>query len=505
MGLKPKNSAIPGSSGSVCSRSACARTRRREVAAVIRDKIKHHPCFSEEAHHHYARIHLAVAPACNIRCHYCNRKFDCANESRPGVVSERLTPEQAIKKALVVGATIPELSVVGIAGPGEPLANPRRTFATLRGIAQYAPDLRLCLSTNGLRLPDYAEALADLHVDHVTITINALDAAIGARIHPWVFWQGQRLAGERGAQVLIEQQQEGLRRLVRRGVLVKINSVMIPGINDHHLKEVNQLVTREGAFVHNILPLIAEPEHGTFFGLSGQRTPTPAELQAVQDGCSSDIALMRHCRQCRADAVGLLGQDRGAAFDMATIEATQVDCEAALRRRAEVHDAIEQRQVSGRRPGGTVTVQLSPRRSDKRPQNAAAAEVSLLIAVATGGGRLINEHFGEASEFLVYEASSQGARLVGVRKTQRYCTGPSNCATGEEILASAVRALEGCAAVLCAKIGFRPWRALEAAGIVPNAEHADLPIEQGVEKVYRELLRTGRSAQSAPMAVMASA
>src|SRR6516165_8281110 len=65
-----------------------------DVAALVRD----HPCYSEEAHHHFARMHVAVAPACNIQCHYCHRKYDCANESRPGVVSEVLTPDQAVKK-----------------------------------------------------------------------------------------------------------------------------------------------------------------------------------------------------------------------------------------------------------------------------------------------------------------------------------------------------------------------------------------------------------------------
>lgn len=504
MGLTPINEMILGGSGPTCSRTGCARSPRRELAGDIREKIKHHPCFSEEAHHHYARIHLAVAPACNIRCHYCNRKYDCANETRPGVVSERLTPAQAIKKALVVGAAIPQLSVVGIAGPGEPLANPQRTFATLRGIAQHAPDLRLCLSTNGLRLPEYAEELAQLPVDHVTITMNALDPAIGSQIHPWVFWHGRRLTGARGAQVLIEQQQEGLRQLVRLGVLVKINSVMIPGINDQHLQEVNRLVTREGAFVHNILPLIAQPEHGTFFGLSGQRPPTPAELTTVQDACSGDIAIMRHCRQCRADAVGLLGQDRGAEFDMATIETMEVDYQAARRRRAEVRKAIERKQLADRQNSG-MEVQLSPWRSKKPPQTPAIAALPLLIAVATRGEGLINGHFGEASEFLIYEVSSQGVRLIGVRKTERYCAGPANCAQREEILSRAVRALEGCTAVLCTKIGFEPWRALEAAGIVPNVEQVDLPIEQGVEAVYRELLRTGDDQRLDPTAAMASA
>ncbi len=54
----------------------------------VRKKVENHPCYSQEAHYFYARMHVAVAPACNIQCNYCNRKYDCANESRPGVVSE---------------------------------------------------------------------------------------------------------------------------------------------------------------------------------------------------------------------------------------------------------------------------------------------------------------------------------------------------------------------------------------------------------------------------------
>ena len=92
------------------------------------ERIAKHPCYSEEAHHHYARMHVAVAPACNIQCNYCNRKYDCANESRPGVVSELLTPEEAAHKVLVIAGKIPQMTVLGIAGPGDPLANPEKTF-----------------------------------------------------------------------------------------------------------------------------------------------------------------------------------------------------------------------------------------------------------------------------------------------------------------------------------------------------------------------------------------
>ena len=102
-----------------------------------------HPCYSQDAHQYYARMHLPVAPGCNIQCNYCNRKFDCANESRPGVTSTLLSPVAALAKVKHVASKVPQLSVVGIAGPGEPLANANRTLGTLELLAQDCPDLTL--------------------------------------------------------------------------------------------------------------------------------------------------------------------------------------------------------------------------------------------------------------------------------------------------------------------------------------------------------------------------
>ena len=99
-----------GSGKASCGSGAGAN----DLAPEIWEKVKNHPCYSEEAHHHYARMHVAVAPACNIQCNYCNRKYDCANESRPGVVSEKLTPEQAAKKVFAVASTIPQMTVLGM-------------------------------------------------------------------------------------------------------------------------------------------------------------------------------------------------------------------------------------------------------------------------------------------------------------------------------------------------------------------------------------------------------
>ena len=482
----------PPASG--CSSASCGMGADRSdgLPKEIRRKVQDHPCYSEEAHHHFARMHAAVAPACNIQCNYCNRKYDCSNESRPGVVSELLTPEQAVKKTLAVAAAIPQMSVLGIAGPGDPLANPARTFATFRGLAEKAPDIKLCVSTNGLALPEYIDELAQHNIEHVTITINCVDPDVGAKIYPWIFWKNRRVGGRAAAEILIAQQQKGLEMLVARGILVKVNSVLIPGVNDEHLKEVSRIVKAKGAFLHNVMPLIAEAEHGTFYGLMGQRSPTAEELQALQDACEGDMTMMRHCRQCRADAVGLLGEDRGAEFSTEKVEAMEIDHEAALARRlalrAKVSAEREAKRVRVHAPAAIQVIKLH------RPDKAAQGR-PVLMAVASKGSGVINAHFGHAKEFLIYEASESGARLIGHRKTDLYCTGGDNCGDGESVLNRTIRALEGCETVLCSKIGIEPWGRLEAAGIRPNGEHGMERIEEAVMAVWREMLERGQLAR----------
>lgn len=479
MELKVLGPAKPAAGG--CSKGSCGSTadQMAHLPEAIRDRVKNHPCYSEEAHHHYARMHVAVAPACNIQCNYCNRKYDCANESRPGVVSELLTPDQAVRKTLAVAAAIPQMSVLGIAGPGDPLANPARTFETFRQLSETAPDIKLCVSTNGLSLPEHVDELVRHNIDHVTITINCVDPEVGARIYPWIFWKNRRIRGRKAAEILIAQQQRGLEMLVARGVLVKVNSVLIPGVNDAHLVEVSRVVKAKGAFLHNVMPLIAEAEHGTYYGVMGQRGPTQAELTALQDSCG-DMNMMRHCRQCRADAVGLLGEDRGQEFTMDKIDAMAIDYAAAMEKRAAIHAAIEAARDADRAatPGPAAA-------------GVPAGTRPVLMAVASAGQGLVNQHFGHAKEFLVYEAGPAGVRFVGHRKTDQYCVGSSTCGDAETALERTIRALSGCEVVLCSKIGIEPWGALEAAGIQPNGEHAMEPIEAAAAAVYRELFEAG--------------
>ncbi len=462
-----------GTSGGSGKASCGTGAGENDLAPEIWEKVKNHPCYSEEAHHHYARMHVAVAPACNIQCNYCNRKYDCANESRPGVVSEKLTPEQAAKKVLAVASTIPQMTVLGVAGPGDPLANPEKTFKTFELISKTAPDIKLCLSTNGLALPDHVDTIARYNVDHVTITVNMIDPEIGAQIYPWIFWNHKRVTGYEAAKILTERQMQGLEMLTERGILCKINSVMIPGVNDKHLVEVNKAVKSRGAFLHNIMPLISAPEHGTVFGLNGQRGPTAQELKALQDSCEGEMNMMRHCRQCRADAVGLLGEDRSAEFT--TDKIMEMEVKYDLESRRAYQSKVEEERVA----------KVEAKKAELETLAGAASDIKMLIAVATKGSGRVNEHFGHAKEFQVYELSTSGAKFVGHRRVDLYCQGGYG---EEDALETVIRAINDCHAVFVAKIGGCPKGTLKEAGIDPVDQYAYEFIEQSAIAYYKDYI-----------------
>ncbi|MDA8060761.1 MAG: nitrogenase cofactor biosynthesis protein NifB [Leptospirillum sp.] len=456
------------------------------------NKVKNHPCYSEEAHHFYARMHVAVAPACNIQCNYCNRKYDCSNESRPGVVSERLTPELAAKKVLAVASEIHQMTVVGIAGAGDSLANPDKTFKTFELISKAAPDIKLCLSTNGLALPDMVDRIADYNVDHVTVTINMVDPEVGEQIYPWIYFNKKRWRGRDAAKILSERQLLGLEMLTARKILVKVNSVMIPGINDEHLKDVNREVKKRGAFLHNIMPLISEPEHGTFYGLNGQRGPTAEELKHLQDSCEGEMNMMRHCRQCRADAVGLLGEDRSAEFTNEKIEAIEIaDVQYDLAAREEYRDKVENIRETERKIKEMIVSGLGQNKDlEQAPP--------ILIAVATQGGGEINQHFGHAREFQVYEVDANEAKFIGHRRVDLYCEGGFG---EEDSLTRITEALSDCVAVMVAKIGGCPKKTLEEAHILGIDKFAFQSIKPSLLTYFKEYVEGVKSGAITPKEV----
>ena len=247
-----------------------------------------HPCFNAKVKGQFGRVHLPVAPKCNILCNYCNRKYDCVNESRPGVTSAVLAPTQAIAYLEQVLEAEPRITVAGIAGPGDPFANPQETMETLRLIRQRFPELLLCLASNGLGIAPYLDELAELQVSHVTITVNTVDPEIGAKIYSWVRDGKKIYRGLEAAQVLLARQLEAISGLKARGIVVKINTIVIPGVNDQHVEAVARKMRELGVDLLNCMPVY--PNVDTPFGEIPE--PEPAAMLAIQAAAES------FCRRC---------------------------------------------------------------------------------------------------------------------------------------------------------------------------------------------------------------
>lgn len=284
------------------------------------DILKTHPCFSEEAHHKFGRIHLPVAPHCNIQCRYCIRKYDCANESRPGITSKVLSTWEALERVRAVVDRSGNISVIGIAGPGDPLANDA-TFETMTAIHEEFPELVLCISTNGLALPDRIEELMRSGVRSITITINAATPAVAERIYSWVSYRGKRYTGKEAAQRIVANQWRGLINAVDAGFIVKVNTVLIPGINDAEIPLIAWGAGERGADIMNIMPLIPQAE---FADLS---RPSRENIEKKRKKCSRHIPQMSHCRQCRADACGILGEDKDMELEVLNARIGEEYCE----------------------------------------------------------------------------------------------------------------------------------------------------------------------------------
>ncbi|MHB9033729.1 MAG: radical SAM protein [Anaerolineae bacterium] len=258
--------------------------------------LKGHPCFDEEAHEHVGRVHLPVAPRCNIQCAFCDHRL-CANLTiqHPGWSRSLLNPQQALDEVDRLAAEhVGERFVVGVAGPGEPLAN-AESLATLRLVRERYPDLTTCLSSNGLLLADELPALIKAGISALTVTMNALDPAVGARIYRWVNYRGHRLSGAGGAALLIERQLAGIQAALQAGLAVKVNSVFIPGINDEQLPALARQLSKLGVRLLNIMPLIP----GAM--LADWPAPTCAQIQAVRAACEPYVAQFHRCEHCRAD------------------------------------------------------------------------------------------------------------------------------------------------------------------------------------------------------------
>ena len=391
---------------------------------MVRD-ISNHPCFNPEVKQKIGRIHLPVAPKCNVQCNFCNRLFDCVNESRPGVTSAVLSPNQALYYLKQMYERDNRLSVVGIAGPGDTFANPDESLETMSLIREAFPDMLLCVSTNGLAAPDYIDKLAEIGITHLTVTVNAVDAAIGSKIYSWIRDNKKIYRGKEAIEILMQRQFETIQKCHEKSIVVKINSIAIPTINDNHIVDIAKKVSELGADLFNCIPML--PVEGTAFQSIGPLKKEDLEL--IRQECKKYIPQMLHCTRCRADAVGCLGDK----IPKSSIKLLQT----------------------------VAAGPLNPK--ENRPN----------VAVASHEGLLVNEHLGRAKYLWIYTPDGDGYKLLETRQTP-----PGG---GDIRWRQLSGILRDCKAILVAAAGQKPTEVLYRYGV--KVIVAEAMIEQVLKSV----------------------
>jgi nitrogen fixation protein NifB len=401
-------------------------TRRRSLPlSKSKLDLANHPCFNVDVYRKAARVHLPVAPKCNLQCNYCDRSFDCANETRPGVSSVLLSPFQAVTYLKAAYAAMPNLTVVGIAGPGDPFANPVETIETLRLVREEFPNILLCVASNGLGLVEYIDELVELKVSHVTLTINTVNPAVGAKIYRWVRLGDRVYRGIQGSELLLARQREAMARLRETPILVKVNTIVLPGINDDEIQAVASEVRAAGAEIMNTMAMV--PVSGTPFESLGE--PGPGVMAEARLAAGKHLQQMSHCARCRADACGLVGESAESL------------------------------------PDPKQFALLASKPTKTRP----------FVAVASREGMLVNQHVGEATCFYIFAESDLGCVPVEVREAPESGSGIKRWLDLADLLGD-------CRVILTTGIGAAPRRVLAERGL--EIVEMEGLIEEALSAVY---------------------
>lgn len=237
-------------------------------------------------------LRISVTDRCNLRCPYC-MPADRFPEQHPFLPREDLL---SFEEIAVVAEELAQLGVrkLRITG-GEPLM--RRDLPTLIRLLAAIPGIEdIALTTNGILLPRYAEALKEAGLDRITLSLDALD--------PDIY---HKMAGGKGS---VEEALVGLAAAQAAGFCeIKVNTVVIRGMNDHCIPDLAEYFRHSGV----ILRFIEYMDVGTLNQWQREEVVSAREilkriearfpLQSLEPNYTGEVAR----RYAYADGAGEIG------------------------------------------------------------------------------------------------------------------------------------------------------------------------------------------------------
>jgi len=149
------------------------------------------------------------------------------------------------------------IKVIGIAGPGEPLAM-KRLFETLRRLDEQYPMLSSASVRTDCCSPIRSTCSRNMMWVISPSPLTPLTRRSAQRSTSLLITRANAIRGSKVQKILLSQQLKGIEEAVKRHMIVKINTVYIPGINDQHIPEIAKKVAEMGVYTFNVIPLIAQ-------------------------------------------------------------------------------------------------------------------------------------------------------------------------------------------------------------------------------------------------------
>ena len=167
-------------------------------------------------------LRLSVTDLCNLRCRYCMPEEGVPKKDHAAMLTE---DEMILAVEAAASLGITKLRITG----GEPLV--KKNILSICRRAARVPGIReVCMTTNGLRLPELAVPLREAGVRRLNISLDTLD--------PDKYAQITRCG-------VLSDALAGIHAALEAGYdKIKLNAVLIGGFNDDEIEEMAKLTLR---------------------------------------------------------------------------------------------------------------------------------------------------------------------------------------------------------------------------------------------------------------------
>ncbi|MCD8355334.1 MAG: hypothetical protein LUE11_01990 [Clostridia bacterium] len=224
---------------------------------------------------------------------------------------------------------------------------------------------------------------------------------------------------------------------------------------------------------------------GSFTEIDRRKNPNPSD--GVGGGCGSgggcgchgikeNVKFLADCTYVLAQEIGHRSTKLLLREDISALEVSLPIAEAIPK-----ITAYENRRTryGQNKPRKTIP----PTEQSAEIVKKVSGKKQLRVAAASTDGKVINEHFGHASRFHVFELDEDGFRFVESRTVQPCCNGGEHSIESFEKVAAV---LADCTAILVAKIGEGAASFLETKGL--TVFESPFLIEKVLDKLVNEKL-----------------